>query len=979
MIRKSLYGSCAGVVLAVGWLLGLSQLGAAGPGDGPVLKAEPAVVQPAPRDGAGDRQVGVVGACCFPDGGCFEIPALACADSGGVFQGIGTLCTPTLCPPPPPPIICDCPGEMNGDGILNGADIQQFVGCLVAAGGGPPPGCECADTNGDGLIDLPDVLNFVNVLLAGAPCPVFTTMSFATSAQVTINMINPPLGPIVLNLDSTATDNTTVRLEAPPYTTGQPIPTELIALDLTGVDPMLGGVQMQMNPVFPSQGMVNNVVAGPGGEFLGGDSFFDVFVEINLVDIGVTAFNAVPVPVQSLGNTQLPPEVPHTSGPIHVPLTFSDPTFVGEIIDVVHNPEPVCIYEVTCIDGPCNDCGVQLGDICTGARCPGGTCSVSVQTDCGVSTCCVVYTLVNCTVSAAPACPFGANFCPICDPTPGACCLPDGTCIVTTQADCKAQGGPGAYQGDGTTCAPPQKCCLPDGSCIDTDPTCCALVGGTPFPGLCAPPQKCCLADGSCIDTDPDCCTLAGGTPFAGLCGPVEACCFADGSCQNLDPDCCIVAGGTPDGPGLCLPPEKCCLADDTCVDADPVCCVNVLGGTPFPGLCAPVEACCFPDGTCRQLEPDCCINAGGTPDGVGPCQPIEACCLPDGTCIQAEPLCCFNVLGGTPDGVRPCFPIEACCLPDGTCIQAEPLCCTNVFGGTPDGIGPCLPLEACCFLDGTCVMADPLCCANALGGVAQGALTTCTPNLCPTCTLTSQTVSLVPANRARLTLGIGEDVTVSTVGAVVATWTVAGGGTVAPAVGASTLFTASQTPSVSTVTATLPGGVFCTRVFTVIAPTGINSAVSANPGCGLPLGPPNNNIGVRTVFNQTVLPITVSFWRAHFRENIPGEAFVWPSGAAGAHPVQVVNWTPGQNNGITDTSARCTDPIGVLDPPGPPPPVGFMFPIRVPEEYLNQAGVWTSWLPLENHPKTYTAAGQAQTSIVATNTATGALQGPWQ
>lgn len=963
-MRKSVCISAGAAGLLAGWLLVLTQFGFARPSERPGGEIAPAVADVAAPSRGPSHHIGGTSIATVDLTRPMAVPDETVGSEHEETGGPG-----------PRGLGCPCPGDLDGNGIADELDLPLFVNTLLAGSFGG-----CADVNGDGPVDGADIRPFVGAVLAQQPCIQFDVMSFATSAQITVFMQNPPLGVVTLELDSNDSDNTTVQLEAEPYNTGQPIATEMISMQMTGNFPGIGAVILNESPVDQSHGAVDNVVATPTGGFVSGDSFLNVFVVLDFPDIGVSAFNPFPVAVQAPGISQLPPDIPHFSGPTNVPLVFDNPAFEGFIIDVIHNPVPVCIYELTCMDGPCNDCGFSLGDLCVGARCPGGTCSVGFMQECGDPTCCVEWTLVACAPSRLPPCP-NAPFCPVCDPTPGACCLPDGSCIVATEAECKELGGPMAYQGDGTACAPPQKCCLADGSCIDTDPQCCTLVGGTPFPGMCAPPQKCCFGDGSCIDTDPMCCTLAGGTPFAGMCGPVEACCFGDGSCQNLDPDCCVIAGGIPDGPGLCIPPQKCCLGDDSCINADPACCVNVLGGTPFAGMCAPIEACCFPDGTCSQLEPDCCMNAGGTPDGVGPCEPVEACCLPGGTCMQAEPLCCINVLGGTPDGVRACMPVEACCLPDGTCVQAEPMCCTNVLGGTPDGIGPCLPLEACCFLDGTCTDADPLCCANVLGGTAQGAGTNCTPNPCPSCSLTSQTVSLMPANRARTTLGIAEDTTVSTVGGVVATWTVAGGGTVVPAVGASTLFTASRTPSVSTVTATLPGGVFCTRVFTVIPPTGINSVVNSNTGCvGGTMGPPNNQIGMRTIFGQTILPTTVSFWRANFRENIPGEAFVWPSGAAGNHPVQVVPYTCSQANGITDTSARCYDPIGVLDPAPPGGPLmAFGFPIRVPEEYLNQAAAWVVWLPGEDHPKSYTAAGTGRTSIVATNTANGSFQGPWQ
>jgi spore coat protein A len=65
----------------------------------------------------------------------------------------------------------------------------------------------------------------------------------------------------------------------------------------------------------------------------------------------------------------------------------------------------------------------------------------------------------------------------------GACCLADGTCVVTTAAGCAGQGG--TYQGDGSSCAPspcPQPtgaCCLVDGTCVVTTAAGCAGQGGT--------------------------------------------------------------------------------------------------------------------------------------------------------------------------------------------------------------------------------------------------------------------------------------------------------------------------------------------------------------------------------------------------------------------------------------------------------------------------------------------------------------------
>jgi len=58
----------------------------------------------------------------------------------------------------------------------------------------------------------------------------------------------------------------------------------------------------------------------------------------------------------------------------------------------------------------------------------------------------------------------------------GACCLPDSSCVVVTEAECLALGG--WYQGDDTDCGSLGACCMPDGTCTVTSPICCELAGG---------------------------------------------------------------------------------------------------------------------------------------------------------------------------------------------------------------------------------------------------------------------------------------------------------------------------------------------------------------------------------------------------------------------------------------------------------------------------------------------------------------------
>ncbi|MFO0973889.1 MAG: lamin tail domain-containing protein [Phycisphaerae bacterium] len=63
---------------------------------------------------------------------------------------------------------CDCQtcnGDMSGNNVVNGADVQSFVNCY--AGGSPAAaGCACADMNNDGAFTTADIDQFVAKLLA---------------------------------------------------------------------------------------------------------------------------------------------------------------------------------------------------------------------------------------------------------------------------------------------------------------------------------------------------------------------------------------------------------------------------------------------------------------------------------------------------------------------------------------------------------------------------------------------------------------------------------------------------------------------------------------------------------------------------------------------------------------------------------------------------------------------------------------------
>lgn len=238
------------------------------------------------------------------------------------------------------------------------------------------------------------------------------------------------------------------------------------------------------------------------------------------------------------------------------------------------------------------------------------------------------------------------------------------------------------------------------------------------------------------------------------------------------------------------------------------------------------------------------------------------------------------------------------------------------------------------------------------------------------------QTEATIPADRTRTTIGLHEGVNCWTEGNISVTWEASGGGFVWPGSGASTTFVAPQSPATPTVHAKL-GTADCTQGFTVIAPNGMTSVLTSDNPLGV-AGPPNNQIGARSVFTCTVLPTTVSFYNASFRENISRQTWNWPDTTQGVRDAAIVPWTPAMDNTIPDTVSSGLNPIGrIWDGQSY---VDFNINILVPEEYENEAGGWTSWLPTELHPRQYQGVDQAaRVKLDATNLAIGGWQGPYQ
>ncbi|MBT6283205.1 MAG: DNRLRE domain-containing protein [Phycisphaerae bacterium] len=381
----------------------------------------------------------------------------------------------------------------------------------------------------------------------------------------------------------------------------------------------------------------------------------------------------------------------------------------------------------------------------------------------------------------------------------GSCCLGDGICADTSsEKTCLALGG--VYQGRGTACESSTcvgACCLPSGTCVNDTQANCDVLFGT-FMGLGSSCETnpcrgaCCLNSGSCLDVMvlPSC-EFHGGTfmGFSTVCStrPCEgACCLDPLGCESASPISCIEMGGTYLGSGtLCLSAPcvegACCLENGECLETFQTSC-DFLGGSLLIGATCSIDpcegACCLWNGGCEILSKHTCEKLWD-PDGqfnweeddppgffngygttctplfdddytYANCLPEGKCCLPSGSCVNIMDVenaetapdgfvyYCEEVLDGTyyvgeNCGDTPCE--GACCYGSGGCENLPQATCLAMAGDWQGGgvlcaDSPCLE-GACCFDSGSCLENTESVCENSLGGVWQGAGVLCADSTC--------------------------------------------------------------------------------------------------------------------------------------------------------------------------------------------------------------------------------------------------------
>lgn len=354
----------------------------------------------------------------------------------------------------------------------------------------------------------------------------------------------------------------------------------------------------------------------------------------------------------------------------------------------------------------------------------------------------------------------------------GACCLPNGDCVVTISDACDPESFSAGLTCDAVACT---SCCV-GGTCrrYPSEAACMAVgtVSGKPscVPDVCSLATGACCTDGAapiCTSDiiERDCTALSGRFEegldcTTGCLSPFGACCRPNGTCSDFvtESECTVFGGASTAGEkcstmipqcpilGACCDPEGTCsiMLQDVCEAMGTGHAFSGEGTTCRARTCL-TGACCGTDDLCKEATLTGCAAEDGDYRGDGtPCDSlifcgtvVGACCLNNG-CQMLLPQAC-NDLGGSFQGTDAiCMDTDVCAL--GSCCVGGTTCTDNLFpaecvalGGVQSlGLtclgGACDPMGACCR-NGACTIETEANCG--FGSVYEGDGTTCTEGRC--------------------------------------------------------------------------------------------------------------------------------------------------------------------------------------------------------------------------------------------------------
>ena len=614
--------------------------------------------------------------CCLPLGICVNnVMQSDCAAQGGTPLPAGAICL----------------GDLDGDGIDDACLAQPCAEC------GPgqhwidnpacPPGGTGADTVPSGAvlgIDLDLDANCIadTNVVAGGPVTIKKT------------------GPV-----NCATNYPTVC--GAPSHPNDVIDTEIVAMSLTsgGVIIKAGTMSGSAQPLSPTLGAVSEQPADPALA----DSFFDVFVEIDLGG-GTFVYNQTPVRVQQVINCMPPHDIYYHIGgclPLYTSPTPGQGIHVANLTAANHFTYPACCLPTgACVPDTSVDKCKQMGGTsvpkCLGDLDGNGhddACDPKCEVDPGSPTHCTEFcpdpTAQQCLPSKGGCNPnqpgscgvldcgcTDPNFCRLVMDISGPHCI--NPCPVSPGGTCTLLGNGSFTDPYHCDCVADQTgaCCTTGAAgniCVNTTQSQCQ---GTFLPGVTCSgiTVACCLPNGICATMDEVCCSAAGGISLVGsVCTSNQACCFGNGTCQNLDPLCCTSQGGQPGGLGtFCMGDLNGNTVDDACEVCEP----KADGSACRPALCfgGPIAEECqkrcanfnpatgqitVTDCDCRGVNDCHLVTPGGAAVAGGP----NGCIVPDngGGTVTLPPAGCDYL---SPDEVHKI--IDG--LPAGTTIELAPI-----------------------------------------------------------------------------------------------------------------------------------------------------------------------------------------------------------------------------------------------------------------------------------------------------------------
>lgn len=293
---------------------------------------------------------------------------------------------------------------------------------------------------------------------------------------------------------------------------------------------------------------------------------------------------------------------------IRATLTASFPATELAIVDDTCNPTTLGAGDGACpsVATACVKPGVYriivAHSVTNGFPCGGGQTAYRLDIDCDCASPCDP---IGCGSPSAGDCcvPHNTPFCNDADCCEAVCSIVPFCCEVEWDANCAFHGGNLCG-----VCQTPGACCLPDGSCQQVSgPSECNSFAGDFFADAACEVVECATVCGEGLG---DCC--ADGGHFGPGCNDADCCavvCVVDGFCCNFQWDASC-AEKAEELCGSCQLPGACCLKDGTCVEAGSAAECEALEGEYVGSQVSCEETSCTPicgpgAGTCFEPHPN--------------------------------------------------------------------------------------------------------------------------------------------------------------------------------------------------------------------------------------------------------------------------------------------------------------------------------------------------------------------------------------